>query len=263
MVFETSFFRDNVKSPKPELDKCPCRWRNEHRDHVERGDDWNEEVETIEHASDRVAGKKCEERLRKRCRNAQQMSKLEASSTHACAHNNVISVEHVLRYTHDRGKSLGRKKRKTSRKNRSAGSRQLVANKTSNACTFDSSRLARNRFSCRRETIRFFQDQLVGPCDAQMSMWAETLGMWTSPTQKKKDKAAHNWSIDRYKKDQHKLESRIQQSAVQTGTEQSLRSFGNKILEAAQRCRLMGHSSSERRASHHGSVAAWCHHGTR
>ena len=57
MVFETSFFRDYVNSPKPELDKCPCRWRNEHRDHVERGDDWNEEVETIEHASDRVAGK--------------------------------------------------------------------------------------------------------------------------------------------------------------------------------------------------------------
>ena len=79
MVFETSFL-DNVKSPKAELDKCPCRWRNEHHDHVERGDDWNEEVETIEHASDRVAGKKCEERLRKRCRNAQQMSKFEATA---------------------------------------------------------------------------------------------------------------------------------------------------------------------------------------
>ena len=50
------------------------------------------------------------------------------------------------------------------------------------------SRLAQNRFSCRRETIRFFQDQLIGPCDAQMSMWRETLGMWTSPTQKKKTK---------------------------------------------------------------------------
>ena len=188
MVFETSFFRDNVKSPKPELDKCPCRWRDEHCDHVERGDDWNEAVETIEHASDSVAGKKCEERLWKRCRNAQQMSKIEASRTHACAHKNVISVEHVLRCTHDRGKSLDRKKRKTSRKNRSAGRRQLVANKTSNACTFDSSRLAENHFSCRRETIRFFQDQLIGPCDAQMSMCGETLGMWTSPTQKKKTK---------------------------------------------------------------------------
>ena len=149
-------FRDNFKSPKPEIDKCPCRWRNEHRDHVECGEDWDEEVETIEHVSGRVAGKKCEERLCKRCRNGQQMSKIEASSAHACAHNNVISAEQVLRYTHDRGKSLARKNRKTSRKNRSAGREQLMANKTSNACTFDSSRLAQNRFSCRRETIRFF-----------------------------------------------------------------------------------------------------------